>query len=230
MPKTQKQLLLSLRERLDEEAQSAWKDTELRRWLNEGAKDIARRTEVLQKKATISAVAGTQQYAMSTDIIRVHKVEYTPSGSSQPIYPLTYDDFRNLDAVWWTQQALTSGTPNFYTFWGFPPSLQIIVYPKPSQAGTFNIYYFAMPTELALDGSQEASNLELPEGWEDAVVLYAEYMALRKDLRPEWQEAKALYEQMVNDLYSLTRRWTDQSGYISPDTASFSPFGFGWEY
>lgn len=226
MSKTQAQLLTAARERLNEPTQTHYLDTELRRWINDGAKDLCRRTEILQTRSTITAVVGTREYTLPTNVIRVYRATYTPTGSSQPVYPLEYRDFNNMDAIWWTQQAVTSSTPHLFTMWGYPPALKLIVYPIPSVAGTIEMFYYALPTELATDTSQVAFTLGIPEGWDDPVVDYVEYMALRKDRDPRWQEAKALYEEHVATLYDLSRRWSDQAGMVTPET----PFLPAWLY
>lgn len=207
--------LIAIRVLIDEttasEISGAWPSPQLRRWVNEACKDIARRTESLQTKTTIAGVAGTQEYTLPAAMTRVTRVEWKPTGSDQ-IYPLEYADFNNMDSVWWTQQSITQQTPRMYTMWGYPPSLKIVIYPKPPSAGTFNVYYYALPTALATDGTQDSSNLPIPEGWEDCVYAYTEYMALRKDRDQRWQEARQIYEDLVNGMIDLTMRWTDQSG------------------
>jgi hypothetical protein len=207
--------LTAVRVLLDEttgsETSGAWPNPQLRRWVNEACKDIARRTESLQTKTTISATAGTQEYTLPAAMTRVTRVEWQPDGSSQ-LYPLEYADFNNMDSVWWTQQAITQQTPRMYTMWGYPPSLKLVIYPKPPSAGTFNVFYYALPTALATDGTQDSSTLPIPEGWEDCVYAYVEYMALRKDRDQRWQEARQIYEGLVTEMIDLTQRWTDQSG------------------
>lgn len=222
---TQSELLLVVRERLDEATEHQWNDDELRRLINEGAKDIARKTESLLDRDDITAVAGTQEYTMSTDTIRVNRVEWRPDGDDQ-VYPLEYRDFNNADGVWWTGQIQTEGTPVIYTMWGFPPSLKLIAYPTPSVAGVFKVYYYRLPVELAVDGSDSGTTVEIPEGWDDVVADYAEFRALRKDRDPEWQTAKAIYDEHVLDLNATSRRWTDQAGMIVAGT-SFVP---SWLY
>lgn len=209
------ELITNVRERLDEATETHWTDTEIRRWINEGAKDLTRRTESLQDTSDIPAVVGTQQYALPTDVIRLYRVEYSATGE-ELIYTLEYRDFNDADAVWWTHQATSQSTPFLFTMWGFPPSLNMVVYPKPSAAGSFKVFYYRLPVVLALDGADDALTVEVPQGWEDTIVDYAEYVALRKDRDQRWQEAKSLYEEHVGTLFDLSRRWTDQTGQFTP--------------
>lgn len=211
---TQATILTSIRERLDEASAHAWTDIALRRWINEGARDIARRTECLQAVATISAVAGTQQYTGPTDTVRIYRVEYKATGDSN-LYPLEYRDFHNMDEVWWSSQTITQSTPSMYTMWGFPPQLKLVIYPTPAIAGTFNVYYYRLPADLAVDGSAAASTVETPQGWQDVIVDYAFYTALLRDGDPRYQEAKASYDARLMDLYATATRWTDEAGMVS---------------
>lgn len=222
---TQAAILGDIRSRLDEPTSRFWSDEELRRWINEAARDIARRAEVLEASTTVSVVAGTNEYTLATDIIRVYRALWTPTGSTQN-YPLDYQDFNSLDAAGWTF-TVSQGYPAVYTLWGYPPSLKMILYPKPTVAGTITYYYYKLPTDLALDGSAAASTVTLPSGWEDLIALYVEYVAMRKDGNPRWQEAKSLYEMELGEMIDRTRRWTDQAGAIQ-QSGTYLP-GWLWD-
>lgn len=222
---TQDSLLVEVRSRLDEPSEHQWLDEELRRWINDAAVDIARKTETLLDRDDITAIIGTQEYTMANDTIRVHRVEWRPAGDDN-VYPLEYRDFQSADSVWWTGQIQTEGQPVIYTLWGFPPALKLIVYPTPSEAGSFKVYYYRKPTELATDGTEALETVEIPEGWQDVICDYVEYKALRKDKDPTWREAKELYDEHVLDLHATTRRWSDQAGMIQAGN-SFVP---GWLY
>lgn len=213
---TQAEIITDVRVRLDEVSASFWDDSDIRRWINQGLRDVARRCEVLQGSTTVAAVAGTQTYALPTDAIRIYRVEFSPDGDDG-VHELQYEDYNNADALWGRYKTITQADPYIYTMWGFPPSLNMTVYPTPSQAGTFTVYYYKLPTELAVTTTDdEDTEVDLPAGWEDVIVSYVEYHALRKDRNPAWQEAKALYEESLTHLYELTRRWTDQAGHMSP--------------
>lgn len=216
MPKTLLELANDTRDRLDEVTAQQWQDNQLRKWINEGARDLARRCEVLQDRADIPAFANTQEYALPASIIRVYRVEFRPTGSGEVI-PLDYRDFNNMDAVWWSQQTTARNKPRMFTMWGFPPNLKMIVYPTPDTNGSFKVFHYRFPADLATDGSADGSNVEVPEGWWDALVDYCEYMALRKDADPRWQEAKQKYEDTVGNLHDVTRRWSDQSSTFVPE-------------
>ena len=208
----QSEMLAMVRLRLDEALPGVgWSDAEIRGYINEGFRDIARRTETIERTQTISVSAGVQEHTLPADMIRLHRVEWKPTGQSQ-VYPVEYHDFQNMDAVWWTGKETASGTPTLCTMWGYPPSLKLILYPRPQLAGTLNVYYYSVPTGLATDGTDAAVTIPVPTGWEDLVAEYATYLAFRKDQNPRWQEARLAYEDNVTRMIDLTRRWSDQPG------------------
>jgi len=202
-----------IRRRLDETTARFWLDADLDAWINEGARDIARRSEVLQATTTINSTSGTQSYSLPTNVHRIHRVEWSRDGSTgSSIQTLEYRDFNSMDGVWWSQQKTSRGDPYWFTMWGFPPSLNMIVYPTPDVSVTagFNVYYYRIPT-TATNGSD---TVEVPAGWDDLVDEYCEYMAMRKDANPSWVDAKTIYEQKLANMIETTRRWTDQADAI----------------
>jgi hypothetical protein len=216
MPKTLADIITATRERLDEPTAARWSDTEIRRWTNQGARDMCRESECLQTSGTVNAVVGQATYTLPTSMTRVHHVTYTPTGGHR--IPLDFKDFNHFDRIGWNPD--TRSTPQIFALWDCPPTLQLVVYPTPSTTGVFTIYYYKLPTELAVNGDDDAEDLNIPEGWDDAVLDYVEMMARRKDGDAKWQECKALYEEKLDELKRLTRRFSDQPGSFSPNMPS----------
>lgn len=222
---TQAQLLADARSRLDEPSQQFYADTEIRRWINQGLKDVARTCETSQTTKVVSLVPGQQQYTAPADTIRIYRVEYQDTTSR--IAVLEYRDYNNADSVWWTTQLTVQSTPGMWTAWGFPPNLKIVLYPIPGTPGsTIKVFYYQSPAELALDGGDSNTAVSIPSGREEIVVDFVEYMALRKARDPRWQEAKGLYDEKVRAMFDQTRRWSDQAGTF--DEASFPIHPFVW--
>lgn len=214
---TQSEVLEDVRSRLDEASAGQWTDRELLRWINEALRDVCRRSEVLQTFCEIPAVVNQQEYTLPDDTVRVYRVEWRPEASTQ-VYPVTYKDFNNMDSIWVASQETTVGYPMLYTMWGYPPTLKIVLYPKPAMGGIVRVQYYKLPAQLALDGTDADTTIELPTGWEDLIALYCEYVAFRKDADPRWTESKQLYEESLGDMMDLTRRWTDQAGSFATET------------
>lgn len=228
MTVTQGELIADVRSRLDEAATGQWTDEEIRRWINQGATELARRTETLQATATISMVNGQQQYTAPVDTLRIYRVEYL--GPNSEVTVLEYRDYNNTDSVTWSSQLTATGQPFLWTAWGFPPYLRLVLYPLPDSSTTsIRVFYYRLPTKLAEGTNADANTIvDIPDGWQDLIVDYAEYNALRKDRDPRWQEAKGLFEQGVQNMFDLTRRWTDQAGMIDTDNGIGPLHPFIW--
>lgn len=217
---TQGTFLTAIRERLDETTANQFSDVFLRRLVNEGAKDIARKTESLEDTDTIAATISpvTSQYSIATDVIRVHNVEFHTTGDSTIKRMLEFVDIRNMEAFGWSNRGLTANYPQYYTVWGATRALTLNVFPAPSVAGTFTLYVYKLPAELATaDNSAAATNVDIPQGWDDILLDYMEFRALRQDRDPRWAEAKAIYDENLSTMFDNTRRWVDQAGLITPN-------------
>lgn len=220
---TQSSALSQLRSRLGErgsgsETVGVWTNPELRVYLNEAQREIARRSEALNKSTTVSVSANTQTGTAPTDMVRIHKVDwYTSSTGSR--YPLEYRDRDNLDRLWGTAEVLSRGTPEFWTFDGYPGGSGVItLFPTPGVNGTLKVYYYAFPADLATDTSAASSSMTIPSGWEDLLIDYAEFRALRQNRQAaEAQEALAQFEMRLAGLVDASTKWTDQPGQFIND-------------
>ena len=220
------ELLVDVKSKLDESGVSrAWPNEDLRRWIMEGARDLARRSEILQTTALIPIVAGTNEYTCPDDVVRINRAIWLPTSSPTTQYPLEPEDFNDMDAAGWTWTT-ARGYPTIFTLWGFPPALKLILYPTPSAAGNVKLWYYKFPTVLASNGDDDDQTVDLPLGWQDMVAAYCEMVALRKDGDQRWMEARTLYEASLNELIDRTRRWTDQAGAIAHNN-TWLP---GWLY
>lgn len=207
MTATLSTILTDVRSRLDEVTAKFWSNTELTTWINEGLRDVARRTETLLDYFTnIPLYPNVAKYAMPMDVIRVHRMEFVPVGDYN-VYPIELKTYQEMDQVWGIQPSTQRSYPTFAVLWGFAPNITVQFYPVPSQAGTLNLYYYRLPTTLVNPNDVA----EIPNGWEDLISLYCEYVALRKDRDGRWQEAKSLYEENLNNMVNVTRQLHDQA-------------------
>lgn len=200
-----------LRIRLNEFTPAAWSDDTLNDFLDEAVREVARATMHLEDTVEFPAVANTQSYipAELSGAFHVDRVEYIPDG--QPLkYPLEYRDFRSLEGVWWTAQSQTIAIPEFFTLWGAPPSMKLVVYPTPAIDGKFRVFFWRVPHTMTTDNDL----LEVPAGWEDLVIDYGEYLGLRRDRDPRWQEVKAKFDERIQYMIRYTSRHTPHAGYV----------------
>lgn len=219
---TQGDFITKARVRLNESTARQWTDTNLRQWINEGARDIARKTESLEDRDTVAAVVGTAEYTLDTDVIRIHRVEFTPTG--EDTIRLEYVDIKDMDNFGWRQRTLRQDRPYVYSVWGSGRALKLIVHPVPATAGNFTIWVYRTPAVLAESTTTDAAtHVEIPQNWDDILLDYIEYRALRMDRDQRWVEAKAIYDENAAQMYDNTRRWVDQGGMILPNAPGALP-------
>lgn len=207
-------ILTDVKSRIADSTGKFYQDTTLNSWIMSGAKDIARRAEVLEDIINVTAVAGTNQYSLPTatsgGILRIHRVEFQISTSQ--IYLLEPREYNEMDSIWGINQLQQQAYPSYFAVWGIMVgSAQMRVYPTPSQAGTFNLFVYRLPATA----SQDTDPVEVPGGWEDLISLYCEYVALRSDSDPRWKDAKSIYEDELATMVNFTRSHHDQQQYIT---------------
>jgi len=208
-------MLADVRSLLDEPNPQFWSNTELTNWINEACSAIARKVEWKRATASIAVTAETQTYTAPTDMIRIYRITFSPTDSDNT-YTLEWRGMMEMDQIWGINQEWPANYPLYYTTWLVPPNLNIICYPVPSQDGDMEVYYYQQITPVA-EGSDPVDCLE---GYEDIVVDYTLYRALRKDADPRWNEFKTTYEDKLNDLYENSRTFQDQAGTFSTGQAA----------
>lgn len=221
MAVTQAAAIENVRARIDEEVASFYTDSQIRVWINDGVKEVARRSLWKRTSASVSVTAGTQFYAASTAAIEIYRVEFSPTGSSLK-YRLEYRDLNAMDVVWGTNQSIGTGIPELYTLASANP-LSIELSPPPSQSGALKVYYYAMPTDLVTSTTTDAAtSLDVPVGWEDLPVEWATALAFRKarDVT-SYQLALNHFQATLDRLSGLAVRYTDEPTYFAQDYGSY---------
>lgn len=219
--------LTNLRDRLNEPSEGVWLDPALRRYINEGMREVSRRSEGLRAVATIAVViADDGEVAAPADTVRISpNVYWIPDGDTQRI-PLEYCDLAYLDRIWGSRQD-TTGTPDYWTTTGFGATLTIQLYPVPSTDGDLRVHYYRFAVELATDGTDDTELLDVPAGWEDTVVDYAAYRAyLAKHMTDMAQSALADFSTHLQGLIEATTRYTDSATAMIQDRQSSDWFGY----
>lgn len=226
MPVTLAEYIRRSRSVLDEPTARFWTDAELTDWINDGARDLARRAEdLLTYDQTLAIAANVATYSLPSDVIRIHRAEFVPVNSTQtyPIRPSSQDE---MDQIWGTYQANPSSYPSWFVTRGYPggsgnSNFQIQFYPVPSQPGTVNLYYYKMPKRLL--STDTGLTIDMPEGWDDLIIMYVEWRGLRKTRDPRWQEAYKLYGEQVDYLLNVTRYFHDQQQVMSTASRMMVP-------
>lgn len=214
--------LTDTRNQLDESNADSryWGDPELLQYINDGVRDIARRTEgILTFNATLNAIPGQAKYNLPPDVIRVHRCEYVPTNSTLT-YPINASTYDELDQIWGINQLVQNSFPSNYCCWGTPGNMTIQFYPVPAATGTINLFYYAMPVDLKTDGTDANTFLNVPTGWEDLLVKYACARALLKMRDQNWQVFQQLYESDLQYMLDVTRQAHDNGRYVQTQTGS----------
>lgn len=219
MPTTD-DLILQVRDILDESTPGQFSDAMLVRWLNEGGRDLARSTRHLKDKATIPTVAGSGTYALPESVVAVEHCYYHEAGSGRN-FPLTPRHLENLDAVRgydWTRE----GTPMFFTTQGYTPNLTLTVYPVPSSSlDSWVLLTARLPVEI--DPNAPSAEVDVPSAWYDALVDYCEFKALRRDRDQRWQEAYQFYTEKRDGLINNPDYHTANREMVADATAGYMP-------
>lgn len=211
-----------LRLRLGDTSGRGWSDTELNTYINEGARDVTRRAETNMTSDTVSVSSGVGLVTgLPEGILRIYRAEWQTSDGRR--VPLDYRDINNMDAIWWDSQNRTQSQPVYFCTQGYPPVLKVQLYPVPSESGTLRVFFYALAPEATTD----SDTIEVPDGWEDTVMDYAEYRAFRRDGDNRWTTALAAYEGNVQSMIERTRRYVEATGTIQSETPGLPAWLYG---
>lgn len=218
MPQPLSDVIRRARSGLNEPVTRFYTDTELTDWVNDAARDIARRTEDLENINTTTPVnVGIGAYPAPSDLIRLHRVEFNPTGSSQ-VYPIEIRDRNEIDNIIGFNPSIQSSYPWVCWMWGTPNNatypLTVSFYPVFATGGQLRLWYFRMPNRIGdpvATPANAALPVEVPEGWDDLVVDYCIIRALQKARNPEWQTRKVEFEAKLVNMIDATRAWHDQT-------------------
>lgn len=191
---TKPDLLMHVRDILDERVATTVQDDQLVRWLNLANRDLARSTQHYQGTSSITMISGTAEYTLASTILQVELAYYYDGSSYTPLVARQYE---NMDQYWGDRQN-TSGRPALFTTWGYSPNMKIRFFPVPtSNTDTVSLLTRKLPADLPSDNT---TAVDVPTAWWDALVDYCEWYALRKDRDPRWQEARQEYMRKRDDL------------------------------
>jgi hypothetical protein len=179
-----------VRAMLDEPVAAQWTQLNLRIWMNEGIRDLARSTRHFKSTYAQSLTAGVAEYTMPESVITVEHCYYDDGARKMPLWARHYEQ---MDQIWGERQDNAGAWPQWFTTWGYAPNLKLRLYPVPSITGhTARLLTATIPSDMPLSGS-DTTAVDVPPAWVDLISDYAEMKALRRDRDPRWQEALEAY-------------------------------------
>ena len=203
-------MITQLRYLIDEPAPAFWSNAELTTYINEACKDVARRAETKLATVNITAVVMQQNYTLPTDCYRIHRVEFLPNGSTLN-YTLEYRGLMEMDQIWGINKTWPASYPLYYTMWKNPPKMVMITYPVTQTLGKFHVYYY----QHVVTATTTTSTVDILAGYEDIILDYSAYRALRRDGNAMWKTHQAVYESKLAALVERTRTFQDQANFFS---------------
>lgn len=155
-------------------------------WLNEGLSRVARRVRIPQLEAAMSVatVAGTAEFALPANLIRVRTLRIPADAD-----PLEQLDLEQLDHL-----TAERGRPRSFALAG----QNVRLYPTPDRAYALELRYWADPATLAAAGDVPA----IPDDYADLLVTYALWKGYR--MEDDFQAA-AFYRQEFTDELAAAR-------------------------
>lgn len=201
-------LILRVRDRLNEDTASFYSDAQIKRWLNSGENDVATKSlcyESIQSKSTTS---GTRTVAVTA--IKVHHVEYIPTGTNLGLVKINPLQLGHLPT--------DGATPQYWFQWG-----QVIgIEPKPAAIYSLNLYTSIFPTVALSNNTDEPA---IPTEFIPLTVDFAVTCGLLRDNL--YSKAAAIYIPYIQELKEirdkiLTRYSNIRSDIKLPDTIKYS--------
>lgn len=178
-------------------------DADILNWLNEGQKEIARQTGVLQARLVTDSVADQSEYAIPTNFISIRRAAF----NGKVLQTITLEELDTVSDTWKNQG---SGYPQRFLVWGNT----IVLYPAPSTDvdEALEIYYIKYPDVL----ETPTDIPEIPTHMHHELVRFA--LAQAKELDEEDSKSQAVKlefdTQMAQIRYETNNRSIDSYGSV----------------
>jgi hypothetical protein len=152
-------------------------DADIIRWVNDAMMEIAVANNLLQIAATADTTAGTAEYDLPNDVLRLRAVKF----KGVKLNGLTMEDFDNMLSE---ANGVSTGEPQaFYVY-----ARKITLFPAPSANGTtdLKIFYNRTPTAVTVVGDTP----EIPVQYHNRIVEYCIAQAAELDDNLEQYQLK----------------------------------------
>lgn len=178
-------------------------DDDIIRWINDAQQEIAQQNdEVLETIATTAVIAGTSDYALPDDMLRLRSARY----GNRKLKGLSLQEADQSITNYEDPANYQQGTPEM--FWIY--SNRITLYPTPNSndPDDLKLYYTRIPDQVAVD----ADTPELHKKYHPTIVQYVLMQAYEMD--EDWDASGNKSAQVSAGLNSLKESdWQDHSAY-----------------
>ncbi len=156
-------------------------ESDVIRWANHAAIDIARETGCIQDHKEASSVGLDGSYTLPDDFLQMRRVTY----DGRTLRPTTLE---TADNVWPDREVSNdSGTPQSYYIW----SNILYLYPAPQSSGAGNLDIYYIRTPAVMDDPTDTS--EIPLQYHEQIIRYC--LSRAKELDEEPQEASLILQE-----------------------------------
>lgn len=131
-------------------------DSELNTWINDSYMQIVdmvqkERWDFFVKSSLSSTSAGTQEYALPGDFVKMLKVNILIDGTWRKVEPLGDADLRYVDTPVNTDaQGFNTANPRYYIY---KSTMGLLPAPTTTESQNIKIWYVYSPTEMSSDSS-----------------------------------------------------------------------------
>jgi hypothetical protein len=169
--------------------------TSIDAFINEGVQRLHEKLveaygeEYVSSSAALTTVAGTSDYAVASDFMKLYGIDLTVNGTRRTLKP-----YMRAERNGYREGGITWATIPRYSLVGG----NIRLLPVPQSVLTGTVYY--APAAALLVNTSDAVNF--PNGWERYVVLYASIQCLAKE-ESDTREYRTELEKLERELESL---------------------------
>lgn len=214
MTVTQLEARTEVRSLLDEPTAQFWTDAELNSWIYQACQDIARQAQALWMQVQVPCIPLQQFYALPSDFLGVHRIDYQLSSSDQT-YNLEFRGLKTMDEIWGILHQLPAAFPRAFYLWndtGLPGGQPYFAsFPVPGDIGQFIVYYY----RNAIIPASDAALIDVTPAYEDIAYQYAVAKAKMKDRDSSWQDYMGMYTAQLQKMFDRTSRFSDQGDQIT---------------
>jgi hypothetical protein len=191
---TRSDLVTQVSELIGDTSNQQWSTSQIQDRLQKAQEKFVSDTRCLRDVLTTSIVAGTSQYALSTETFDVVRVGISGRSSLKKISKFDLD--MSIGGDWST----TTGSPSHYYVNTSTLNKHVVLYPIPqdNDAGTDNLIidYVKVPTVMASGASYALDGQGLLNPYIDGIIFYAAAQILYASNNPiDWQKANVMMKQ-----------------------------------